>query len=403
MPSTKLHAVMHVVASFSESDGGPARYIAELCGELAGRGHAITLLTTTPATGALMKIDARVRVQALPSDAQMGSTATPQRYSRSVTEWVNRHPGGLLHFHGLWRATMHQAAAAARKTRRPVVWAPMGMLEPWALQHRGWKKKLAWWMYQRRDLAGATVMHATSRLEADSVRRTGLKAPITIIPLGVAVPPAGPAERSVATVRTALFLSRIHPKKGLLMLLEAWASLRPPAWRLVIAGNDEGGHTAEVAAAIARWRLDGVVTMVGAAFGEQKERLFREAQLFILPSHSENFAVVVAEALVRELPVLTTTGTPWSEVAEKRAGWWVSPTVGPIRAALADATRRTPDELRTMGCAGAAWASTQFSWNRVTTQVEELYQWMAAEPVRHPQGPLFAEVTRQSPAIQVGR
>ena len=344
MPPSKSTPVLHVVASFNERDGGPARYISELCSNLAARGHAISLLTAIAPRETLMSVDSRVRVRVVP---QNGS-ANGSGFAGAVTAWTRLHAGGIVHQHGLWRSTMHRAAVAARRARVPVVWAPMGMLEPWALGHRAWKKKLAWWMYQRRDLAGAAVLHATSRLEADGVRQAGLHAPVAVIPLGVTLPERARPDRPELPTRTALFLSRIHPKKGLLMLLEAWAALRPAGWRLVIAGNDENGHAAEVRAAIARLRLNDVVSMPGPAYGEAKEELFREAQIFILPSHSENFAVVIAEALVRELPVLTTTGTPWPELIEKKAGWWVEPEIASIQAALAAATALPREELRAM-------------------------------------------------------
>jgi glycosyltransferase involved in cell wall biosynthesis len=384
-------AVLHAVASFTERDGGPARYISELCGELAARGRPVTILTVRPPGIDLMPVPEGVSVVALPAGA--GRTV-----SAAAGLWLQANPRGLVHLHGLWRAVVHHAAAAARHAARPVVWAPMGMLEPWALRHRGWKKRLAWSLYQRRDLAAAAAVHATSRLEADGIRGAGVRTPIAVIPLGVAAPEPRPDRLVPAGVRTALFLSRIHPKKGLLILLEAWARLRPPGWRLVIAGNDEGGHTAEVTAAIALHGLADVVHLSGPTFGAAKEKAFAEADLFVLPSLSENFGVVVAEALVRGLPVLTTTGTPWSDVVTARAGWWVDPTPEAVGVALADATNRSETELRAMGRAGMSWATREFSWPEITNRIEAVYRWIARPPERPGARPQFVPVLQENSA-----
>src|SRR6185437_2219240 len=141
----------------------------------------------------------------------------------------------VLHDNGIWRRHNHRLArlASARGIRRLV--STRGMLEPWAMAHKGAKKKLGWQLYQRRDLAAADGHHATSEMEAQNLRRLGLRVPVSVIANGVDVPEIsrGAAGRSV---RKALFLGRLYPVKGLPMLIEAWARLRPKHWVLEIAG-----------------------------------------------------------------------------------------------------------------------------------------------------------------------
>ena len=164
-----------------------------------------------------------------------------------------------------------------------------------------------------------------------------------MIPNGVDLPDIEPEKAAArnaydAGQRTALFLGRIYPVKGLPMLVEGWARVRPQGWRLQIAGPDEAGHRAEVERAISVSRLNGVVSFLGPVEDEAKTSACFNADLFILPSYSESFGVAVGEALAHGLPVLTTKGAPWPELAVRGCGWSVDPTVEGIAEGLRQAT-----------------------------------------------------------------
>jgi glycosyltransferase involved in cell wall biosynthesis len=176
----------------------------------------------------------------------------------------------------------------------------------------------------------------------------------------------------------ALFLGRVHPKKGLPMLIEAWARVRPNGWYLQIAGPDEAGHRAEVQNAIFAAGLSEVVFFVGPIGGEKKEYAFSNAELFVLPTHSENFGIVVAEALAHGLPVLTTTGAPWSTLAERGCGWRVDATVEGIAKGLRQATSCDPETLYAMGTKGREWVQTELGWERVAKEVIATYEGVIA-------------------------
>jgi glycosyltransferase involved in cell wall biosynthesis len=310
----------------------------------------------------------------------------------------------LVHDHGIWLSFHRVIARACAKHGIPRLVSPRGMLEPWALNHKKWKKRLAWWLYQHRDLVSATALHATAEPEAGQLRALGFRQPILVLPNGVdvppssvaagsgggshALPPVAPDQRSCAPRRqTALFLSRIHPIKGLPMLFEAWARLKPADWRIRVVGPDEGGHLADLQRLCGKlglaWQEEGGrgnpacnILFSPALEGPEKWAAFRDADLFVLPTHSENFGIAVAEAMAHGLPVITTHGAPWKLLEEEQCGWWVPVSVDGIAAALDDATRRSPEELAAMGERGRAVVVERFSWDKIAADMVACYEWL---------------------------
>jgi len=179
--------------------------------------------------------------------------------------------------------------------------------------------------------------------------------------------------------RTLLFLSRLHPKKNLPALITAWAQLPPglfPRWRLVIAGPDERGHRAELTHQIEALGPDQRIHLQGPVPDEDKSALYAASDLFILPSNSENFGIVVAEALAHGRPVITTTGTPWSELPGLGAGWWTAPTPAALAATMTEAMSLSPAARADMGARGAALVAARHGWPRIAEQTLAFYQWL---------------------------
>lgn len=291
----------------------------------------------------------------------------------------------VIHDHGVWLPSNHGVARGARRLNRPRVVSPRGMLEPWALRHRRWKKKMAWWLYQRADLQSAAVLHATAEAEAAQFRQLGLHPPIRIIANGIALPEHAPDKRKPDGRRTALFLGRLHRKKGLPLLVEAWARVKPPGWRMRVVGPDEDGHRAEIAALVAAAGLGEIWEMPGPVNDADKWRCYAEADLFLLPSHSENFGMAVAEAMAAGLPVITTRACPWEGVRTRRCGWWVEPAAESLAAALREACALPGSELASMGERGREWMRSDFSWSKVAEEMASLYESLPGE-VRHGRG-----------------
>ncbi|MDB4417465.1 glycosyltransferase [bacterium] len=249
--------------------------------------------------------------------------------------------------------------------------------------NRKWKKRPIWAALERRNLAGASLIHATSPQEAHSVRARGITTPIAVIPNGVHLPDtAAIASQRHNERRTALFMSRLHPKKGLPMLLEAWARVLPLDWRLVIAGPDEGGHRAELEAMVRGLDLGSHVSFVGPLEGEQKQDALLNCNLFILPTHSENFGIAVAEAMAAGSPVITTHGAPWQILEQEDCGWWVEASVDGLTVALSDAVAASDQRRTEMGQRGQRVAADRFSWKSIAAEMESCYRWILGQGPR---------------------
>jgi len=183
--------------------------------------------------------------------------------------------------------------------------------------------------------------------------------------------------------RRLLFLSRIHPKKGIDVLLRAWAGLETarPDWDLVIAGPDEVGHTAEMQGLAHRLELRRV-KWLPAVHGEAKSELYRSADCFVLPTHAENFGLVIAEALAHEVPVITTRNAPWDGLRAHRCGWWVDLDETVLRQTLEEATSQSREGLFAMGTRGRAWMERDFGWDGIGEKMLAVYEWVAGRSAR---------------------
>ncbi len=280
----------------------------------------------------------------------------------------------LVHDNGLWSYNHHQLAAICRRRSICRVVSVHGMLEPWARRHKWLKKRIAWLLYQCRDLKSANSLHATSDIEAGTLRSLCSNARIFVVPNGIELfTEEGHDTGEAKGDRTAIFLGRLYPVKGLPMLLECWGRVRPKGWRLQIAGPDEAGHRGLLEKIIKSQGLANEVEFLGPLGERQKNDALRNASLFVFPSYSENFGIAIAEAMAQGLPVLTTTGTPWPAVNEHRLGWRVAPTVVAFSDALRIATTTDVAELKATGQRAKTFAVSRYSWAEIGRQMLSQY------------------------------
>lgn len=279
----------------------------------------------------------------------------------------------LIHNNSLWVVPNLYPAWAAAKHNKPLVVSLHGTLSAVSLTFSPWRKRIFWAAFQGDAVRSAACLHATCENEYQDIRKFGLKNPVIVLPYGLDIPPPAP-QRTAGRLRRVLFLGRLHPIKGLDNLLAAWARLagRMPDWELRLVGPTERGYEErlkEQARDLPR------VSFAGPRYGKEKSEEYAAADLYVLPSRSENFGVTIGEALAAGVPVLTTTGTPWSGLAKEGCGWWVEPTSAAIAAALEDALGSSPDKLSGMGQRGRTWIERDFSWERIGMEMSEGYRW----------------------------
>jgi len=208
----------------------------------------------------------------------------------------------------------------------------------------------------------------------------GFRQPVAIIPNGIDVPEF--VQQNHCDFRTLLFLGRIHPVKGVDILLHAWAEVmdRFPDWRLLIVGTDTGyggksGYLEQMKALATVLKLKRL-EFAGSLYGNSKKLVYRDADLFVLPTHSENFGMTVAEALAVGTPAIVTKGAPWKDLETHRAGWWIDISIDALVACLKEAMAQSPSELERCGNNGREWMIREFSWQKIAYEMDRTYRWL---------------------------
>jgi glycosyltransferase involved in cell wall biosynthesis len=379
--------VLHVIPAVSSRYGGPSRVVVSLCEALAEQGVSVEI-ATTDADG-----DERYTKDQWTSPVPLhlfeSNLNSRTRSSTQLAAWLNENIAkyDLVHTHSVWNAPVHAACTAARMAKVPLVYRPCGMLSNYTWS-RGRAKKLAyWWLRERANVRGAAAIHCTSDEERDEAIRCGARSEQTVVipnavdEEGFRHPPSRNQLRETWASRIGsrmvlLFLSRLHPKKGLTdFLLPAMVSLKDRVHLMIVGGEDDHAHgyRDELLRAIDKHGLQDHCDLVGAIPPAERWAYFDAADVCVLPSHSENFGIVVAEAMVRACPVLITKGVqihPHVEFAG--GGLVVEPTVEAVQSGLRqllnDSTARS-----VLAVAGQIYAKAMFSWRRTATEVQTLY------------------------------
>jgi glycosyltransferase involved in cell wall biosynthesis len=457
--------VLHVVAGV-ERGGGIGESVPRLCAALVEEGLSVVLATLEQNLSGPVWQAEQTGVQ-----LELMKPSAPSALFFSV-EMMLRLPtlvraAGVVHVHSNWTFPVWWGCLLALAYGKPLVMSPRGCLDPVRLRHSVWKKRLVGWL-DRHFLRRAEVIHATSDIEARWIElfvfRNGIKKqsiscnlnPVSTKPKIVIVPDGVNVEAfSRQTVnaqrgdgieevglrteddsgnrgkRTLLYLGRLHPLKGLDLLISAWnrAVSNFPEWRLLIIGNDEQGVLKRLEDQVGQLGLEGCVTVCKPLYNDERVRAMRNADLFVLPTRSENFGIVVAEALACGVPVITTKGAPWSELlgnsdnslvhncdsalvdsnvvdakvpngkgataelctkaltnsrtnelaTSGRCGWWVDVGVEPLAEALLEAMSLTDTERREMGQNGRRLVEAKYHWAGIAERMAGVYEALLKE------------------------
>jgi glycosyltransferase involved in cell wall biosynthesis len=310
------------------------------------------------------------------------------------------------HTHGLWLYSSVVTLDWHRKTGRPYVISPHGMLDPWAVRNSAWKKKLALLFFEQEHLQKAACIRALCESEAKAIRRFGLKNPIAIIPNGIDLPtgpfPSSPPWKDAIEPgkKVLLFLSRIHPKKGLVNLIKAWArnmlpkggNHRPEDWVLAIAGWDQGGHEAKLKDLATELGLAWYdirehekksksrpfcpLLFLGPQFDDAKSACYHYCDAFVLPSFSEGLPMVVLEAWANSKPVVMTPECNLPEAFPASAALRVEATEDSLAAGLNELRQMKDAERQAMGNRGHDLVVKRFTWTQVANQMQAVHLWV---------------------------
>ncbi len=361
--------ILSFVSSLDLSSGGPSRSVPMLVKGLAELGVDITLMTIR---------SENMNIHALEGTTAKLKVLSPSFSRKEIAKYLADERFELIQIQSVWEMPYHKVILEARKQNIPYIVTPRGMLEPWSLSQKKWKKKLAWWLYQRNDVQKSACVFTTAKMEAEHVCKLGITTCKAVIPNGIETD-AYPCKSSVEGVKKqVLFLSRVHVKKGIELLFEAWKRLHSDYvdWQLLVIGNGEAEYIHSLENRVESLGLKDSIKILPPVFGEAKIKVYQESALFCLPSFSENFGMVIAEAMSCGTPVITTTNCPWEILNETNTGWCVDLSVDNLERALREAMGMDANALYDMGQRASKLIYDNFDYRSVTRKTLSLYEWL---------------------------
>lgn len=376
--------VLSFITSLSLEAGGPSRSVPQLARGLAELGVDITIMTYHTNDMNIHALDgSNIVLKVLDGSVSI----------RQMEKFILNERFDIIQLQSIWDLKYHWIAHIARKYDIPYIITPRGMLEPWSLSQKRLKKKLAMSIYQMRDLKDAACIFTTAESEAHHIQDLGVSVPISVIPNGIDTS-GYPCRTSYDAVKKQiLFLSRIHVKKGLEILIDAYALLKDsfPQWRLLIVGNGDTLYIDGLKNKVAQLGLAEAIEILPPVFGEDKVKLYQESALFCLPSYSENFGMVIAEAMSCGVPSITTNATPWQLLngeettmgatfddlgKEKKTGWCIDLNVENLANTLREAMSMDFKSLFDMGQRASKLIDSNFNYLAVAEKTKSLYEWI---------------------------
>jgi glycosyltransferase involved in cell wall biosynthesis len=408
--------VLHVIPSVSERSGGPGQAIIPMCRSLQEQGTEVTIVTTDHEmasssafqVASTMSPDLRAfegsmlaeqsltrnskfeirNYQGVPTvffPLQWGESF---KYSKPLANWLDGHVSDfdVVHIHAVFNHACIAAASACRKHHVPYVVRPLGTLDPWSMKQKPWRKSLVWQVAGKRMLRGAAAVHYTARAEQSAVEGSlGLNHG-RVVPLGVETDLFALTNGKKSLDQKlpklnghpyVLVLSRLHPKKGLDVLVDAFLSLVQQkdfdAWRLVLAGEGPDEYVQMLKQKVSSHRAEDIVLFPGWLEGGEKNAFLRGASLLALPSYQENFGLCVMESLAAGVPVLASPHVNLADEIRAAGAGWISPVEAMSLQQTLTAALRDNDELHRRGALGRVFAQ-QFVWPNVAGMLAQLYE-----------------------------
>jgi glycosyltransferase involved in cell wall biosynthesis len=377
--------IIHLISSLSNEFGGPAKSVPHLVNGLNKLGYENVIISPRHMQEEPNDIVEKFKLKS--KGVRASFLLRRICYSKFLYSTVEEEltPDTIIHIHTLWTYPAFVGFRLANKYKVPLVVSSRGMLYAWALKRGKLQKALAMLFFQRKLLKYASIIHVTEPAELSGVASMGLGPKSRLVPNGVDLDEfSAPSKASKIIEKNrfdpkkkhVLFMSRIDRKKGLIYLVRSWIELSKQftEWDLVIAGPIQDlKYFKEIDDLISRASLNKRVHWLGMLNNEERLSVFQSSDLFVLPSYSENFGIVIAEALAAGLPVITTNGTPWSEINQHKAGWWIKLSQPTVTAAISDAFALSQRELGKKGGAGRLLVRS-YSWDVQAIKMAKVYE-----------------------------
>lgn len=358
--------IIHYIPSIDRTWGGTSTYMQVLTkplGELA----EVHILTHTSDNPLPME---NCKVHDIPRFRPFSGT-----WKKTVVGLLNSIKPDVVHINCCWTPDCAMIQRLAQKLGYKVVLTPHGMLEPWIIQRHYWTRKVpALWLYQRAAIQKADCIQATAESERDNLLKLGYNSNIKIVKLGI------DAESIIMKTswkksKQMLFLSRVHVKKGINYLIEAADILRNElqGYKIVVAGEGDADYVDFLKHQIMDKGLQDIIQLIGGVYGDRKWELFQTSDFFVLPTHSENFGLAIAESLASGTPVITTVGTPWNDLNSSNCGAWIEIGTQPLVETLRRFLSLSDEELETMGKNGRKLIENKYSAKVMAEEMMRVY------------------------------
>lgn len=359
--------IVHYIPSIDRSWGGTSTFMQVLAKPLGKRAevHIVTHVSENPL------VMENCEVHYIPRYRPFSAS-----WKRGVREVLDGCNPDVVHINCCWTPDCAMVQKLVQRCGYKVVLSPHGMLEPWIIHRHYYTRKLpALWLYQKEAVRKADCLHATAESERDNLLKLGYNAHVEVVGLGIDAESIV-LKKSWKRTKQVLFLSRVHVKKGIHYLVEAVGVLREQlqGYKILVAGEGEPAYVDSLRQMIADRGLQDMIQLIGGVYGDEKWELFRSADFFVLPTHSENFGLAIAEALASGTPVITTVGTPWSDLNSSQAGKWIEIGTQPLVEALKRFLALPEKELERMGRNGRKLIETKYSAEVMAEKMMDVYR-----------------------------
>ena len=387
--------ILQTISGLTARSGGPSTCTQDLMVGLREVGTDVQLLTVRPSNSELHNLgDGSDWLKEVDYDYR-----TPFMISQNVQRFLRDNDYDLYHCNALWMGVNHDTCRIAREKGKPYIISPHGMLYPTALKVHAWKKWILLNLWYNKDIHNACCLHATCKQEMEHCRTFGYKGPIAVIPNAVVFPKDVDVKKrsdmSEQGKRVIGFLGRLHPIKKVEQILYALSLLRNEDKTLSqkvclqIMGKYDDNYEQWLKDEVKRLELEDCVEFVGFVSGKEKYERLSKLSALMVPSAQENFGMIVPEALICGTPVYASLGTPWGELNEHNAGWWLDNEAETIAGVIKEILSLSNDELHRMGCNGRKLMEEKYEQHKVAEMMKRLYEWIVIDRMEEDKRPEF--------------